>query len=54
MPASPSNITNSLELQGLHKAYGQTVAVRRVDLEIDTPIAACLARRVAARLPCFG
>ena len=42
MPASPSDTANSLELQGLHKAYGQTVAVRRVDLEIDTPVYCCL------------
>ena len=42
MPASPSDIVNSLELQGLHKAYGQTVAVRRVDLEIGTPVYCCL------------
>ena len=38
MPASPSDIANSLKLKGLHKAYGQMVAARRVDLEIDTPV----------------
>ena len=42
MPSSPSDIANSLELWGLHKAYGLTVAVRRVDLEIGTPVYCCL------------
>ena len=42
MPVSSPDITTSLELLGLHKAYGQTVAVKRVDLKIDAPAYCCL------------
>ena len=42
-----------LELQKLQKKYGETIAVRNVDLAMDEPKYCCLLGHLAAEKPHF-